>query len=147
MSRRLLSISIIYDCVCPRPLSINTISLVATPPSVTAPVEKSTIILVTTNATPSSSQSPPSSKPPAGGRNDKPMLPCFVCAAKRHKIEDCSAFTSMIPNKRAETIFRNNRYMTCLFGLNHTSKDCRKKFVKWMSETSKPYDLASWSNF
>ena len=59
------------------------------------------------------------------------MSPCFVCAAERHKIEDCPVFTSMIPNKRAETIFSNNRCMTCLFGLNHTSKDCRKKkFVK-----------------
>ena len=74
---------------------------------------------------------PPSSKPPAGERNDKPMSPCFVCAAERHKIEDCPVFTSMIPNKRAETIFSNNRCMTCLFGLNNTSKDCRKKkFVK-----------------
>jgi len=37
----------------------------------------------------------------------------------------------MIPNKRAETIFSNNRCMTGMFGLNHTIKDCRKKkFVK-----------------
>ena len=51
-------------------------------------VEESTINLVTTNATPSSSQRPPSSKPPAGETNYKPMPPCFVFAAERHKIED-----------------------------------------------------------
>ena len=78
-------------------------------------VEKSTINLVTTNMTPSSSQRPPSSKLPAGERNDKPRPSCFVCAAERHKIEDCPVFTSMIPNKRAETIFSNNHCMTCLF--------------------------------
>ena len=104
-----------------------------------APVEKSTINLVTTNATPSSSQRPPSNKPPAGERNDKPMPPRFVCAAERHKIEDCTVFTSMIPNKRAETIFSNNRCMTCLFGLNHTSKDCRKK--KFVEESAPQLDV------
>ena len=38
-----------------------------------------------------------------------------VCAAEWHKIEDCPVFTSIIPNKRAETIFSNNHCMTCLF--------------------------------
>ena len=87
-------------------------------------MEKSTINLVTTNATTSANHQQTASKSPAGKTIERPLPACFVCSAERHKIENCPAFASMTPNKRAEFIFNSNR---CLFRTNHLSKDCRRK--------------------